>query len=598
MARRYRNLYSGFRCPSNPIRSTVRLSEPYSHLLNGSDMDRDAFEEAVMSAVLAHPKDGSKWYDLERYFHDEEGLRGSGALDNNTGDTRTRARQLFTTKTHQGFDTDAHSTHAVFVLNQEAATRERQDEYTLPPELEEDELEEHLEDMWLLRTIEKIAAERPAFRPEEGTRSVLIFRRDVDHDPTETEDEVPRPGTEDRDGEETAEGTLNPLVLLQWEDDDVVRFYRDTYDDFSVVVMGGRSRNVVMSTGELSPPSDDPNCELVGVDDAFDLAVSALRSQKHVVLYGPPGTGKTELAEYLCRRLVEEPPDHYQFATATSDWTTFDVIGGYLPDPSTTGGEGESGLDFVPGIITRALESGRWLVLDELNRADIDKAFGELFTLLSDKPVVLAYKKREEGELRDIVLGEAGTTTTAGEEVYEVPVPGHWRMIGTMNTFDKASLYRLSYAFMRRFAFVEVPVPSDPEFRTIIAEATDLHLEDHPDDVRTTVREIVQRVFVDEFGEGGAEDLPRVGPAVAIDVVRYCGGRLSGIPADDREERVREEGSEIVLEGLESLLYPQFEGRNREHSTILESIDRALGLGEERLRISDRRLSTWTGRTN
>jgi hypothetical protein len=65
----------------------------------------------------------------------------------------------------------------------------------------------------------------------------------------------------------------------------------------------------------------------------------------------------------------------YLPTTATSEWTTFETIGGLQPTPD--------GLIFRPGLFVEAIESGRWLVIDELNRSNFDRAFGQLFTVLS-----------------------------------------------------------------------------------------------------------------------------------------------------------------------------------------------------------------------
>jgi len=195
-------------------------------------------------------------------------------------------------------------------------------------------------------------------------------------------------------------------------------------------------------------------------DSVLAEAVTALRAGKHLLLGGPPGTGKSTLAEALCRAVVGT---QYDVVTATADWTTFDTIGGYMP---ADGGA----LEFEPGVILRSLQQGHWLTIDELNRADIDKAFGPLFTLLAgagaehpNRRTLLPFridKRNVEvrwGEQRSGVVGEYVLT------------PG-WRLIGTLNLSDKATLFKLSFAFLRRFAVIDVPLPSPDPYRAFVAE--------------------------------------------------------------------------------------------------------------------------------
>jgi MoxR-like ATPase len=187
-------------------------------------------------------------------------------------------------------------------------------------------------------------------------------------------------------------------------------------------------------------------------------AVTALRSGKHLLLSGPPGTGKSTVAAALCRAVVSS---EFDIATATADWTTFDTIGGYIPRDG-------SALEFEPGIVLRSLQRGRWLVIDELNRADIDKAFGPLFTLLASsgeadgagESVVLPFKKDD----RNIRIVWAETREDAQSPYALTPV---WRLIGTLNVRDKATLFQLSFAFLRRFAVVEVPLPELEAYRAL-----------------------------------------------------------------------------------------------------------------------------------
>jgi MoxR-like ATPase len=152
-------------------------------------------------------------------------------------------------------------------------------------------------------------------------------------------------------------------------------------------------------------------------------------------------------------------------AAATDQWTTIDTIGGYLPSATAPGQ-----LDFQPGFVTTAIQHQRTLIIDEINRADIDKAFGELFTLLSGSAVDLPYLYRDP----IVPASVSRRIRLATEEAVDDPqfetirMPNWWRLIGSMNDADKASLKRLSYAFIRRFAFVPVNIPKPDIYNTLI----------------------------------------------------------------------------------------------------------------------------------
>ena len=118
--------------------------------------------------------------------------------------------------------------------------------------------------------------------------------------------------------------------------------------------------------------------------------LAALESGKHVILTGPPGTAKTTVAQLIAEAATRAGRcTGFVPTTATSDWTTYETIGGLRPESDQT-------LAFHPGHFLSALEKNQWLVIDELNRSNFDRAFGQLFTVLSKQTVVLPYE-REQG---------------------------------------------------------------------------------------------------------------------------------------------------------------------------------------------------------
>lgn len=251
---------------------------------------------------------------------------------------------------------------------------------------------------------------------------------------------------------------------------------------------------------------------------------AALSSGKHLLLVGPPGTGKTEIAGALADGARGAGYCNGAFvATASADWSTFDTIGGYAM-------EKDGRFAFRPGVFLRAIEQRKWLLLDEVNRADIDRSFGELMTVLAG------------GRTDTPFTQPNGTAISIGPGSGESHrVPSTFRVLATMNTWDKTSLFRLSYAVQRRFAVIYVGPPDD----NMYAQVLSLHAAANSDaapPMEAAALERMKRLF---RTTGLLAHRP-LGPAIAIDMVRY--------------QRRRRADGDGLAEAIALFLLPQLEG--------------------------------------
>lgn len=257
---------------------------------------------------------------------------------------------------------------------------------------------------------------------------------------------------------------------------------------------------------------------------------ASLNAGKHIILDGTPGTGKTEIALKFSR-VAEENKfiDGYLLTTATSDWSTFDTIGGLMPTE-------EGSLEFCQGKFLEAIELNKWLIIDEINRADIDKAFGQLFTVLSGQNVELPYK--ENG--KSIKIKNWDETYCKHDKEKGIYYIGtNWRIIGTMNVDDKDSLFDLSYAFMRRFMFIEVDLPNESHYKRLI-EFWANNLDDY------YTNKLIQLYGIVYYR--------KLGPAIFKDMISYI---------EHREKLGSDSHDEILGESINSYIVPQLEGLNK-----------------------------------
>ena len=182
-----------------------------------------------------------------------------------------------------------------------------------------------------------------------------------------------------------------------------------------------------------------------------------LLSGKNVVLVGAPGVGKTALAKRILDVVGRKMTGlNYEQAVATAEWTKRDIIGGLDLEQK-----------FQKGKVTEAAEQGKWLLIDEFNRADINKAFGEMFLAIESKRIPLSEELAEAYALVSIPKGQ-----------HSITIPKNFRMVCTMNDFDKNLLLtELSFGLITRFAFVDIEPDTDKEQESVKNQVLDRFIE-------------------------------------------------------------------------------------------------------------------------
>jgi len=183
-------------------------------------------------------------------------------------------------------------------------------------------------------------------------------------------------------------------------------------------------------------------------EQADDLH-TLLLEKKQIILYGPPGTGKTYVAQELAKwitGLVTPSDDRVEMIQFHPAYSYEDFIEGIRPESKQVG-DGRFAVDYParPGVFRRFCKMAEEnpgqayvFIIDEINRGNIPRIFGELMLLLE-------YRER------DVPLPYSGERFRIPTNIY---------LIGTMNTADR-SIALVDFALRRRFHFFQFGADPD-----------------------------------------------------------------------------------------------------------------------------------------
>ena len=187
------------------------------------------------------------------------------------------------------------------------------------------------------------------------------------------------------------------------------------------------------------PPysKDDFLAEVFLDETRYNALTGVLRAKKNIILQGAPGVGKTYVAKRLAYSLMGvKDPERVMMVQFHQSYSYEDFIEGFRPS--------STGFELVKGVFytfckkaAEDAESDYFFIIDEINRGNLSKIFGELFMLIEND------KRGPKNKLQLLY---------SREQFY---VPSNVYLVGMMNTADR-SLAMLDYALRRRFAFFDL----------------------------------------------------------------------------------------------------------------------------------------------
>ncbi|MQY18398.1 McrB family protein [Nocardia macrotermitis] len=242
---------------------------------------------------------------------------------------------------------------------------------------------------------------------------------------------------------------------------DLMRILRSTFGRQSSGPDGSRSE-----TKPVFPDATEALArKLLVSKEWIQQCVELLRDRPQLIFYGPPGTGKTFLAKALAEYFSGK--ENVKVVQFHPSYSYEDFFEGFRPSKS---GNGQLQYEVHHGPLKVLSDEARMnsdkiytLVIDEINRGNIAKIFGELYFLLEYR----------DSNLSLMYSDEADPTFT---------LPDNLVIIGTMNTADR-SIALLDSALRRRFAFVALHPSEHPTKDVLRQWLADMRYDGEPADL-------------------------------------------------------------------------------------------------------------------